>query len=160
MLKPTTHIQLAANQTLDENSLTIPQILGLHRGTSKSSIINRIVSNWAPNQLTQRQAWQRTNQNHWECKSWIHEDLSWFIMIYLDYRWLQMIIWLVVWTPLKNISQLGWFFPIYGKIKNVPNHQPVLVICNSRSFEVWKCCEGYPLRWFSSFQWHNIMRSR
>ena len=27
--------------------------------------------------------------------------------------------WLVVWTPLKNISQLGWLFPIYGKIKNV-----------------------------------------
>ena len=26
-------------------------------------------------------------------------------------------IWLVVWTPLKNISQLGWLFPIYGKIK-------------------------------------------
>ena len=25
--------------------------------------------------------------------------------------------WLVVWTPLKNISQLGWLFPIYGKIK-------------------------------------------
>ena len=33
-------------------------------------------------------------------------------------------IWLVVSTPLKNISQLGWLFPIYGKIKNVPNHQP------------------------------------
>ena len=32
--------------------------------------------------------------------------------------------WLVVWTTLKNISQLGWLFPIYGKIKNVPNHQP------------------------------------
>ena len=31
----------------------------------------------------------------------------------------------MVWTPLKNISQLGWLFPIYGKIKNVPNHQPV-----------------------------------
>ena len=28
-------------------------------------------------------------------------------------------------TPLKNISQLGWLFPIYGKIQNVPNHQPV-----------------------------------
>ena len=28
--------------------------------------------------------------------------------------------WLVVSTPLKNISQLGWLFPIYGKIKNVP----------------------------------------
>ena len=35
-------------------------------------------------------------------------------------------IWLVVWTPLKNISQLGWSFPIYGKIKHVPNHQPVI----------------------------------
>ena len=32
--------------------------------------------------------------------------------------------WLVVSTPLKSISQLGWLFPIYGKIKNVPNHQP------------------------------------
>ena len=37
-----------------------------------------------------------------------------------------MLIWLVVWNPLKNISQLGWLFPIYGKIKNVPNHQPVI----------------------------------
>ena len=36
-------------------------------------------------------------------------------------------IWLVVSTPLKNISQLGWLFPIYGKIKNVPNHQPVII---------------------------------
>jgi hypothetical protein len=27
-------------------------------------------------------------------------------------------------TPLKNISQLGSLFPIYGKIKNLPNHQP------------------------------------
>ena len=32
--------------------------------------------------------------------------------------------WLVVSTPLKNISQLGWLVPIYGKMKNVPNHQP------------------------------------
>ena len=32
----------------------------------------------------------------------------------------------MVWTPLKNISQLGWLSPIYGKIKNVPNHQPVV----------------------------------
>jgi len=29
--------------------------------------------------------------------------------------------WLVVSTPLKNISQLRLLFPIYGKIKNVPN---------------------------------------
>ena len=33
--------------------------------------------------------------------------------------------WLVVeQTPLKNMSQLGWLSPIYGKAKNVPNHQP------------------------------------
>ena len=38
------------------------------------------------------------------------------------------IFWLVVWTPLKNISQLGWLFPIYGKMKNVPNHQPVYIL--------------------------------
>ena len=29
-------------------------------------------------------------------------------------------------TPLKNISQLGWLFPLYGKIKNDPKHQPVV----------------------------------
>ena len=44
-------------------------------------------------------------------------------------------IWLVVEpTPLKNISvrQLGWLFPIhYGKIKNVPNHQPAHNLCPS-----------------------------
>ena len=34
------------------------------------------------------------------------------------------IYWLVVSTPRKNISQLGLLFPIYGKINNVPNHQP------------------------------------
>ena len=28
--------------------------------------------------------------------------------------------WWVVSTPLKNISQLGWLFPIYARIKNVP----------------------------------------
>ena len=33
-------------------------------------------------------------------------------------------IWLVVSTPLKNVCQLGWLFRIYGKIENVPNHQP------------------------------------
>ena len=32
-------------------------------------------------------------------------------------------------TPLKNISQLG-LFPIYGKLKHVPNHQPLI----SRAF--------------------------
>ena len=39
-------------------------------------------------------------------------------------------IWLVVSTPLKNISQLGLLFPIYGKIKTVPNHQPAYWLLN------------------------------
>ena len=43
--------------------------------------------------------------------------------VYMCIYWL-----VVVSTPLKNISQLGWLFPIYGKIKNVPNHQPVYVL--------------------------------
>ena len=35
-------------------------------------------------------------------------------------------IWLVVDLPIWKIwvHQLEWLFPIYGKIKNVPNHQP------------------------------------
>ena len=28
----------------------------------------------------------------------------------------------------ENSSQLGWLFPIYRKIKHVPNHQPVIVL--------------------------------
>ena len=35
---------------------------------------------------------------------------------------------LVVSTPLRNISQLGVLFPIYGKIRHVPKHQPVVII--------------------------------
>ena len=41
----------------------------------------------------------------------------------------EIVVWLVVSTPLKNISQLGGFFPILGKITNVPNHQPVINSC-------------------------------
>ena len=41
----------------------------------------------------------------------------------------QINVWLVVWTPLKNISQLGWLFPIYGKIKHVPNHKSGRSLC-------------------------------
>ena len=33
--------------------------------------------------------------------------------------------WLVVSNPLNSINQLGWLYQTYGKIKNVPNHQPV-----------------------------------
>ena len=41
-----------------------------------------------------------------------------------NYHWTGTHDWLVVSTHLKNISQLGWLFPIYGKIKHVWNHQP------------------------------------
>jgi hypothetical protein len=34
-------------------------------------------------------------------------------------------------TPLKNMSQMGWLFPIYGKIKNVPNHQPGIMFATN-----------------------------
>ena len=50
-----------------------------------------------------------------------------------------ILIWLVVSTPLKNISQLGSLFAIYGK-KHVPNHQPVihyLSICNCSTTNLW-----------------------
>ena len=36
---------------------------------------------------------------------------------------------------LKNISQLGWLFPIYGKIKQVPNHQPENYTCSRILFQ-------------------------
>ena len=35
-------------------------------------------------------------------------------------------VWLVVSTPLKNISQLGLLFPMDENIKNVLNHQPAV----------------------------------
>ena len=46
----------------------------------------------------------------------IGQSIDWLLFF------LSMFNWLVVSIPLKNISQLGWLFPIYGK--NVPNHQP------------------------------------
>ena len=50
-----------------------------------------------------------------------------------------IVIWLVVVsTPLEKIeSQLGWLFPIYGIVKNVPNHQPVIspvLPCSTHQF--------------------------
>ena len=45
-------------------------------------------------------------------------------------RWKVYYDWLVVWTPLKNISQLGWLFPIYGKIK-MATKPPTRWVCRS-----------------------------
>ena len=65
-----------------------------------------------------------------------------------------MIDWLVVSTPLKNISQLGWLFPIYGKIKNVPNHQPNdiafwilrIMVWYSMIYDIWYMI--YDIQWW------------
>jgi hypothetical protein len=43
-----------------------------------------------------------------------------------------VIIWLVISTPLKNINQLELLFRIYGKIKKVPKHQPVIAVHSKR----------------------------
>ena len=47
-----------------------------------------------------------------------------FVYLYVKYNPMLNQFWLVVSTPLKNISELGWLFPIHGKIKNIPSHQP------------------------------------
>ena len=54
-----------------------------------------------------------------------HEVTNWMLLQQRQQN-LQIIWFDGIPTPLKNISQLGWLFPIYGKIKNVPNHQPVI----------------------------------
>ena len=67
--------------------------------------------------------------------------------------------WLVVSAPLKNISQLGLLFPIYGKLKNVPNHQPVGI-----RWVNWTICQsemrhlGIVTTTFTC-QWRRDMRS-
>ena len=45
--------------------------------------------------------------------------------------------WLVVSTPLKNTSQLGWWFPVYGKITYVPNHQLAMDRIRSYCQDIW-----------------------
>jgi hypothetical protein len=36
--------------------------------------------------------------------------------------------WWLTYPSEKYESQLGWLFPIYGTIKNVPNHQPDILL--------------------------------
>ena len=50
----------------------------------------------------------------------------------------QRITWLVVSTPLKNISQLGLLFHISGKIKNVPIYQPVTIHYVTLLLDSWE----------------------
>ena len=67
------------------------------------------------------------------------------------HAWLRVIICLVVSTPLKNISQMGVLFPIYGKIKNVPNHQPVMIM--SQTWVLPRSCGTPNLGLVFSWQW-------
>ena len=46
------------------------------------------------------------------------------------------IIWLVVITILKNINQWEGWPPIYGKIKNDPKHQPVILMAPIKNWLV------------------------
>ena len=64
----------------------------------------------------------------------------------------KLTIWLVVWTPLKNISQMGWWLQIYGKIKHVPNHQPAISIW-SFSIAMLVITRGYRKARFSMTIW-------
>jgi hypothetical protein len=63
---------------------------------------------------------------------------------------------------LKNISQLGWLFPMYGKIKNVPNHQPesIWVIKRHSQLNRRPFRRGFPyffpestIHWTTSSNW-------
>jgi hypothetical protein len=59
---------------------------------------------------------------------------DWSLFIQLSYRWPHLLAsmnyvrmtsgWWYTYPSEKYESQLWWLFPIYGKIKNVPNHQP------------------------------------
>ena len=69
-----------------------------------------------PNTKFRRQHWIGGRGGAWPLWCGTSWDGCFFWRTRYDY-------WLVVSTPLENISQLGLLFPIYRKIKNVPNHQ-------------------------------------
>jgi hypothetical protein len=57
---------------------------------------------------------------------WLHQGVSPYHSFLYFFKTYAYVIWLVVSAALKNMSQLRLLFPIYGKIKNVPTHQPVI----------------------------------
>ena len=90
--------------------------------------IDALVSSWRMKWLSrwtiERAVWVTASCKDQACPNLLMIEALWIYVKHCE------TIWLVVSTPLKNISQLGWLFPIYGKIKNVPNHQPA-IICSS-----------------------------
>jgi hypothetical protein len=77
----------------------------------------------------------------------------WYIIVITMYCCIIIgIIWLVVYLPLWKIwvRQLGSLFPIYGKGKNVPNHQPVMVLYYDHMEScgiMWNHMESYGIIW-------------
>ena len=72
-------------------------------------------------------------------------------------------IWLVVWTPLKNMKQLGWLFQIYGKIKNVPKpptsnnsytRGKLLPVTNTRHGICSSCHPVWGILWHPKYVWY------
>jgi len=55
---------------------------------------------------------------------YVYHSQSWVVKMALFCPHYKHSNWLVVSTPLKNISQIGSSSQLLGKIKNVPNHQP------------------------------------
>ena len=68
--------------------------------------------------------------------------------------------WWLTYPSEKYESQLGWLFPIYGKIKNVPNHQPVDDFLSYKSpisgiFHVWRH-QRVPISTSPPVSWSNV----
>ena len=80
-----------------------------------------------------------------------------------------ILIWFVVSTPLKNISQIGSSSQLLGKIKNVPNHQPVMVkhlnlpAAFSKHYKVtrgpqWTCESVHKSSWTLNQPWSQKLK--
>ena len=70
------------------------------------------------------------------CDRWRWDESSWWLVVKIS-LWLEKKKitkkpgWWYTYPSEKYESQLGWLFQIYGKIKNVPNHQPETYIRTS-----------------------------
>ena len=97
-------------------------------------------------------------------------DLHWAFLALLHlavHFWKSYTGWWLTYPCEKYESQLGLFFPIYGKIKNVPNHQPVYhserlsswisivsdMINNIMVYSNWIPTTPYPLKIKTSNSW-------
>ena len=85
---------------------------------------------------TSRECLGTTSRISWSVYQWIHQRVD----SSLSLRCV-MCDWLVVYLPLWKIwNSVGIMtFPIYGKIKNVPNHQPgdYVSLCATLCDSVW-----------------------